>query len=44
MQEIPLLASTAQVDIERHLMETKTKTKTPISQNHEANMPEVRRQ
>lgn len=44
MQEIPLLDSTAQVDIDRHLVETKTKTKTPISWNNEANVSEVRRQ
>lgn len=44
MQEIPLLTSTAQVDIDRHLMEIKTKTKTPMSRNQEGNMLEVRKQ
>lgn len=44
MQEISLLASTAQVDIDRHPVETKTEIRTPVSWNHKANMPEVRRQ
>lgn len=31
MQEFTSVASSAQVDIDRHLMETKTKTNIPIS-------------
>lgn len=30
MQEIPLLAPTAQLDVDRHSVEIKTKTKTPV--------------